>query len=70
MPYTADQARREFPPRLRRAAVLQLARHFGISPGTVRKLMAAKTISPIHYPGHGRAYYDLENALRVITNDQ
>lgn len=77
IPYTADQARKDYPLKLRRAAVLEMAARFGYSENSVRKLIEGRkateteaAVAPVlqrkTFVGQTRGYFDREEVLRAI----
>jgi len=66
--YTAEEARRDFAPRVRYGDLLLMGQRFGLSEKTVRKLCEGQgaPVRKVIYPGSVRAYYDRDEAVRVF----
>ena len=67
MSYTADDARREFTPLLRRGTLTLLGSRLGLTSHTVRVLIDTGTIPAVRFGlNNTRAYYLLETALGAM----
>lgn len=76
--YTAEQARRDFPQRMRRSQVMELGRRFGFGKRMLRILMEAPkdeegnptgkpaALVGIVYPNTTWNYYDRETVMEVL----
>lgn len=66
--YTAEQCRRDFTPKLKRAQVLEIGRKFGFSAHLMRQLIEGPeaTIKREVYAGQARGYFNLEDVLRQL----
>lgn len=71
MNYTATQARHDYPPNLKRAAVLELGARCGLSRSTVRTLIegADAPLKPRPLAGQTYGYFQLEDAIKTFFPD-
>lgn len=67
-PYTPDQARKDYPPRLRRGSVIELGKRFGLSEHSMRQLMegAEAPIRRVCFGRQSRGYFGRDQVLEVI----
>jgi hypothetical protein len=71
MNYTATQARHDYPPNLKRAAVIQLGERCGLTRTTVRTLIEgpAAPLKPRLLAGQKYGYFLLEDAIKAFFPD-
>lgn len=71
MNYTPTQARHDYPPNLKRAAVMQLGERAGLSRSTVRTLIEGPTapLKPRRLAGQKYGYFQLEDAIKTFFPD-
>lgn len=71
MNYTPTQARDDYPPNLKRAAVIELGIRVGLSKSTVRTLIEGPTapLRPRPLAGQRYGYFLLEDAIKTFFPD-
>lgn len=71
MNYTATQARHDYPPNLKRAAVIELGERCGLTMSTVRTLIEGETATfkPRRLAGQKYGYFLREDAIKAFFPD-